>query len=250
MVEVKKISEKNNQLKLLVSDTDATLVNSIRRAVLAEIPTLAIENVSFYENSSIMPDEMLAHRLGMLPIKTESKKLKEGEAIKFVLEKEGPGTVYSKDIKSTDPKTYIADKKIPLTKLKKDQKIKMEMDAIIGKGKDHAKWQPAVIGYRNIAEIAVGKECNLCKDCIEACPKKLLETKGKTIVLKDAAECDMCGECKDNCKAAQLKIKEKENAFILMVESTQAMENSEILEAAINKLEEKTEEFRKALKDL
>lgn len=250
MVEVKKISEKNNVLKLLVTDTDTVMINSIRRAAMGEVQTLAVEDVSIYENTSIIPDEMLAHRLSMLPIKMDMKRYKEGDTLKLLLEKEGPCTVYGKDIKSTDPKIDVIDKKVPIAKLKKDQKIKIEMEATVGRGKDHAKWQTAIIGYKNIADIAVGKECNLCKDCIHACPKKILEAKGKTISLKEPLQCDLCGECRDACKLSQLKIKENEKAFLLTIETMKSLENTAIIEEAINKLEQKTEEFRKALKDL
>lgn len=78
MAEAKKISEKNGVLKLLITDTDTVLINSIRRAAVAEVQTLAPENISFYENSSIMPDEMISHRLALLPIKTDTKKYKAG----------------------------------------------------------------------------------------------------------------------------------------------------------------------------
>ncbi len=250
MVEVKKISEKNSVLKLLVTDTDTVMINSIRRAAMGEVQTLAVEDVSIYENTSIIPDEMLAHRLSMLPIKMDMKRYKEGDTLKLLLEKEGPCTVYGKDIKSTDPKIDVIDKKVPIAKLKKDQKIKIEMEATVGRGKDHAKWQTAIIGYKNIADIVTGKECNLCKDCIHACQKKILEVKGKTISLKEPLQCDLCGECRDACKVSQLKIKENEKAFLLTIETMKSLENTAIIEEAINKLEQKTEEFRKALKDL
>lgn len=250
LVEIKKISDKNSTLKLLVNDADTVLVNCFRRAVMADVQTFAAKNILIYENSSIMPDEMLAHRISMIPIKADAKKYKEDEIVKLVLEKEGPCTVYSRDIKSTDPKIDVPDKKVMIVKLKKDQKLKIEIEAGIGKGSDHAKWQPAIIGYRNIAEISVGKECNLCKDCISACSKKLLEVKGKSIALAEPAECDLCGECKDACKAAQLKIRGKENSFLLSIETLKGLEHDEIIDAAIDNLEKKTEEFRKALKEL
>ena len=137
MVEIKNIFEKEGVSKFLISGIDTAMINSLRRTIMSSVPTLAIEKVSIYENSSAMPDEMLGHRLGMLPITTE-KKSPKGESLKLVLEKEGPCTVYSKDIKSTDPKLEIADKKVPLVKLKKGQKIMIEMEAVMGTGKEHA----------------------------------------------------------------------------------------------------------------
>jgi DNA-directed RNA polymerase I and III subunit RPAC1 len=50
---------------------DAPLVNAFRRILIAEIPTIAIEKVNIYQNNGIMQDEVLAHRLGLIPIKAD-----------------------------------------------------------------------------------------------------------------------------------------------------------------------------------
>ena len=123
-------------------------MNAIRRVVMQDVPCFAIEDISIYENDSVMFDEFVGHRLGMLPIKSNAKGYKVGDSVKMVLEKEGPCEVFSKDIKSTDPKVEVSDKNIPLTKLGKNQRIKLEMKAVMQSGREHAKWQPAVISYQ------------------------------------------------------------------------------------------------------
>ena len=148
MVSVKKIGEEHGVLKLQVSGVDSAFVNAIRRTIMQDVPCLSIEDVSIYENDSVMFDEFIAHRLGMLPIKSDTKGYKKGDSVKLVLEKEGPCTVYGKDIKSTDPKAEVADKKVPITKLGKGQKIKMEMKAIMLSGREHVKWQPGVVSFK------------------------------------------------------------------------------------------------------
>ena len=152
-VTIKKISEKGSTEKFLVKGASIALMNSIRRSILEDVPCLAIEDVTIYENDSVMFDEFLAHRLGMLPVKTDFKGYKKGDTVKLVLEKEGPCTVYSKDIKSTDPKIEVLDKNIPITRLSKGQKLKIEMNAVAMTGKEHAKWQPAVVGYREVPSL-------------------------------------------------------------------------------------------------
>jgi len=154
-MEIKKISSGKNSVELLIKDTNYAFINAIRRTILNSVPVLAAENIIIYENSSVLFDEFLGQRIAMLPIKTDAKRYIEGEIVKLVLEAEGPGTVYSKDIKSTDPKCEIAEGNIPLTKLKEGQKIKLEIEAVMGKGKNHVKWQPANAYYRNIAKISV-----------------------------------------------------------------------------------------------
>jgi DNA-directed RNA polymerase alpha subunit len=64
-------------------------MNALRRTIMVDVPCLAIEEVNFYENTGIIFDEMLANRLGLLPIKTDTKSYKKGDKVKLVLEKEG-----------------------------------------------------------------------------------------------------------------------------------------------------------------
>jgi len=122
--------------------------NALRRIMISEVPTYAIEYVYVYENTSSMYDELIAHRLGLIPIK--GKPLSEDEVITFTLNKEGPCTVYSGDLKSETGE--VAFKNIPIVKLKEGQKLKLECEAVVGIGKVHAKWQPCNSIYKQIDE--------------------------------------------------------------------------------------------------
>ncbi|MDD5163541.1 MAG: DNA-directed RNA polymerase subunit D [Candidatus ainarchaeum sp.] len=246
-ISIKKIFEKENTSKFLVKGVTATAMNALRRSVMEEVPCLAIENVSIYANDSVMFDEFLAHRLGMLPIKTDAKGYKQGESVKLVLEKEGPCTVYSKDIKSTDPKVDVADKKIPITKLSKGQNLKIEMDAVMQTGKEHVKWQPAIIAYQEVASIETAKDCDGCEECIKKCPKNVLELKAKKIVLVDPFLCTICGACRDSCKQGALKINIEPETFLLMIETSGTLTAKECLLSAITALKNKSKEFDKAI---
>jgi len=62
-----------NKVKFNVSGLDLALANALRRIVISEIPTMAIDSVTFYENSTILNDEVLALRLGLMPLKTDLK---------------------------------------------------------------------------------------------------------------------------------------------------------------------------------
>ena len=122
-IEVKKLEGKGNKAKLLIKAADTPLMNGLRRTVMAHIPVIAIEDITLYENDSPVNDEMLGHRLGLIPIQS-SKDLKEGDEFSFTLEKEGPCMVYSKDIQSKDPKIRVAAGKIPITELGKKKKFR------------------------------------------------------------------------------------------------------------------------------
>ncbi len=226
IMDVKLLEQKRNITKLLFKGTDAHFMNTLRRKIMAGTPILAVEDVHFYENNSVMFDEMLASRLGLIPLKMDSKNYKRGDKVKLVLEKEGPCTVYSKDIKSTDPKIEPAELNVPITILSEGQKIKIEMDAIVGIGKDHVKHQPAIISYQEIP-IVNGKSYQA--DVIE----KLLDEKQRDFIV-DKNE----------------KIEYDPTAFIFTVESHGNLNAKELFMEAVNELKEKTKEFKGELKNL
>ncbi|MBI4210195.1 MAG: DNA-directed RNA polymerase subunit D [Candidatus Diapherotrites archaeon] len=231
-MEIKILQEKENSIKVLMKDTNIVFVNSIRRQIMSGVPVIAIEDVHFYENTGAMHDEMLAQRLGMVPLKSDSKKCKAGDSVKLVLEKDGPCTVYSSDIKSTDPNIEPVDLNIPITKLGTGEKLKLEMDAIVGTGEQHSKWQPAVVSYQEMPVIMSekgAKDKSYKADMIEI----LLDEKHRDIQLKEGQH-----------------IEYDDTTFIFTIESHGNMSPRELFEAAIDGLMEKAKEFRGELKNL
>lgn len=133
--------------------------NALRRAVISEVPSMAIEEVTFISNSSILNDEVLAHRLGLLPLKTDlktynyrsectckSKGCGKCETT-ITMDVEGPKTVYAEDIVSADPKVVPVNPTTPIVKLTENQKVTVEAKAILGKAGDHIKWQSGIASY-------------------------------------------------------------------------------------------------------
>ncbi|MFA5357923.1 MAG: DNA-directed RNA polymerase subunit D, partial [archaeon] len=106
-MEIKKIFEDGTVSKYLVKGTTPAFMNTLRRTIMNNTPCLAVDTIKIYENDSVIVDEMLANRLGLRPLKTDSKTYKKGNTVKLVLEATGPKTVTSKDIKSSDPKIEI-----------------------------------------------------------------------------------------------------------------------------------------------
>ena len=237
-INIKKLDEKTGVTRFLIRGVKPEFANAIRRAIMEELGTLAIEDVSIYDNDSVVFDEFLAHRLAMLPIKTD-KTYKTGDKVKMVLEKEGPGMVYSKDIKSADPKVEVVSKKIPLTKLKKGHKLRLEMYAVMQTGKEHAKWQPAIVGYQELPGIEVARGCNLCEQCVKVCPKNVLAIKAKKVVLTDPLGCILCGACRDACPKEILDLAPEQNAFIFSVEPSGDQSAAAILQQGADVLKER-----------
>ena len=139
-------NQTDKELKFLLKDSTTAIANLIRRYAISEVPTFAIEDVTVYENNSSFFDEYIAHRLGLIPLTTPAKATKVEEVV-FMLEADEEGTIYSSHLKSSDKTVKPVSEKIPLLKLDSNQNIRLEAKAVLGKGKDHAKWQPGIVSY-------------------------------------------------------------------------------------------------------
>lgn len=62
------ISLDKNNLEVNISGIDAPLANALRRVLIADIPTIAFDKAVIYQNTSIIHDEVLAHRIGLIPV--------------------------------------------------------------------------------------------------------------------------------------------------------------------------------------
>ena len=127
---------------------DVSFANALRRAIIGEVPTLAVEDVNFKQNSSALYDEVLALRIGLVPIVTDLNVYTgDTNKVSFTLQAKGPCWVYSGDMKCEDSKTKVAQKEIPLVWLNSGHELEFEAVAILGKGKTHTKWSPGLATY-------------------------------------------------------------------------------------------------------
>ncbi|HUK80031.1 MAG TPA: DNA-directed RNA polymerase subunit D [Nitrososphaerales archaeon] len=161
MVEVKVLEDTGNSVSLQLEGIDRSYANAVRRFCIAEVPAMAIDDVVILENSSVLYDEILAHRLGMIPIKTDLSRYNLPEdcdcgnplgchkcRVLFVLDAKGKdkvSTVMSGDLVSEDRDVRPVSETIPLVKLAMGQSVKLEAYARLGRGKEHAKWQPCSV---------------------------------------------------------------------------------------------------------
>ncbi|MCL4372244.1 DNA-directed RNA polymerase subunit D [Candidatus Marsarchaeota archaeon] len=145
-----KITENNEKvLKFTLSGIRTSDANALRRAAINSVKTFAIDTVTFYENTSPMFDEYIAHRIGLIPLVTPSKGYKEDDEILFTAEATGPITVYSKDFESSDKYVRVANPNIPIIKLGKEQRLRVECKARMGTASKHAKFQPGLVAIEN-----------------------------------------------------------------------------------------------------
>lgn len=251
--------EKNNRLVFSVDDINAAFANSLRRAAIEEVPVMAIEDVELRRNSSALYDEVIAHRLGLIPLKTdlESYNLQskckcggEGCArctVKLSLKAIGPGIVPASEIKSKDPKIKPVHPDMPIVKLLKGQKLEFEATAILGKGKEHAKWSPGLIYYKKFPVIKINGEIKN-KELSEKFPD-IFEMKGNKITVNEknllaSHLTDSIEEITNGLVTAE----EKDDSYVFIVESWGQLSCNEIIEEALNELTEKLEDVKKQLK--
>ncbi|XP_041354186.1 DNA-directed RNA polymerases I and III subunit RPAC1-like [Gigantopelta aegis] len=182
------INEDNMEFDMI--GVDCSIANAFRRILLSEVPTMAIEKVFVYNNTSIIQDEVLAHRLGLIPIKADPRLFEyrqegdtEGSAedtIEFQLKVKCTKNPQPKD--STRPDEMYKDHKVTtnymkwvpvgdqanifnagdirpvddilIAKLRPGQELDLKMHCVKGVGKDHAKFSPvATASYRLLPEI-------------------------------------------------------------------------------------------------
>jgi DNA-directed RNA polymerase subunit D len=263
------VLEKNDiSLRLLIEGSSPAFMNTLRRIIISEVPTMAIDDVVIIENSSPLQDESLAHRIGLVPLKTDldTYNLPENCSCKsefgcnlcrvsLVLDagaEDHSVTVTSGDLKSENPSIVPVSDKVPISKLAPEQKIKLEAYARLGKGRDHARWQPvSMCAYKYMPIITVNtKLCDQCSDCVKACPKNVLMKAGNKIEIQKILECTLCQDCVDACQKdpKAIEVSWDENSFIFSIESTGALQPERILQEALNVLDGKLKDFSTQVK--
>ncbi len=177
MVKIKILNETEEKIQILLSKTDRSFANALRRSLISDTPKMAIDSVTFqlgtkeqdeeiWETTGPLPDEMIAQRLAMIPIPTMHDKFHfqdECPNCKDVVEEERGcvecqmiytcvvfGSEDGRWVTAGDMK-YLGEgsleipdeyKSIPITKLLKGQMIEFYATAIMGRGREHTKWSP------------------------------------------------------------------------------------------------------------
>ena len=142
------ITKDSEKIALKLKGVPLQYANALRRVCLNGVPVFAIDTVDIIENTSVLPDEGLAHRLGLIPLKTDLSKYNESDKILLVLdsgESEETRAVLSGELSSEDESVKPVSEKIPIVQLAPGQKIKVECYARLGRGTEHAKWNSSNI---------------------------------------------------------------------------------------------------------
>jgi len=250
--------KETDRINFVLKDATPAFANALRRVMLTEVPVMAIDEVEIYRNGSILYDELVAHRLGLVPLTTDLKSYNlpekckcEGKGcarcqVKMVLKVKGPAMVYASDLKSKDPAVKPVFPKIPIVKLLKNQSLELEATAVLGTGKKHTKWSPGHIYYTYLPKIAVHDNSEKLAKFGDKYPPQIFGKDGKIdrSLISTPALIDACdGICDDLVKVEYIP-----NTFVFYVEPWGQLPSKKIVQQAAKVLQEELDEVSEALK--
>ena len=254
-MKTKVVSLDEETIRFLVEGVEVSFANSMRRTMVAEVPMMVVEDIFYFDNSSLVPDEVLAHRVGLVPLKTnlESYVLPEEcdcgaelgcpkcRAVLTMDVEAGDDTVtvYSGDLIPEDPSIAPVSKRIPLAKLAPGQAIKFEAYAQLGQGKVHAKWSPvSMCVYQNVAVVEVKDEAAANK-CLEACGDGIATLDGGMLKIIDIQGFERHVPCREHVSHEEIMQGLKQDEFLFTVESNGGLPPERIVKEAVKMLKGK-----------
>ena len=276
-IEIIEMAER--KAKFILKNSSPAMANALRRTLLSDIPKMAIDKVEFHlgpimyddkEYESVTPlfDEIIAHRLGMVPVPTDlnlfcpqSECVCGGEGcpnctIMYSLNKIGPCTVLSGDLEPLgNPDLRVKDEFIPIVELTDGQAVLIYATAVMGTAKKHVKWQVANgVGYKYLPQIAIeeGMESDEeVLECAALCPKKVFEVEDGKLVIKNPLDCSLCRACTDHLgERGGITVKGDDKNFFFKFETDGSLTAQQALDKAVEILAEEANDFKAQLEQL
>ncbi|MFW6320861.1 MAG: DNA-directed RNA polymerase subunit D [Halohasta sp.] len=242
--DVEFIEQEDRAARFLVRGLTPALANGIRRAMIADVPTFSIDTVRFVENTSVMFDEMIALRLGLVPLTTPLDDFEIGESVTVALDVEGPATVYSGDIESSDALVVPADENVPIIELKDNQRLEFEADAVLDRGKKHAKHQGGVsVGYRHLQRVELGDDLGEFDDQESRILRGVIETPEGEIVPTGEFDHDLT----EKYPGQEIEVTDVPGAYVFHVETDGSFSVSELVLRAAEELGSRADELHDAV---
>ena len=261
-MKIKVLEAKDESMRFLLEDTAPAFANALRRVLLSDVPKMAIEDVEFhlgpiraedgkeYESVSPLFDEMIAHRLGLVPVPTDLALYNPRETcpschgegcpnctIIYSLNKRGPGTVTSGDLEPIgDAKLRPRDPNIPIVKLGEGQAMLIYATAVLGSGKDHAKWQPTHgVGYRYDPVLKAGnKSLDALDPAVPYCTSHMESSSGEEQTVELPADCKVCRRFIEQYKVESVKVGSDPTRIVMSFETDGSLSSKDVLVAGLD----------------
>ncbi|MCX8195963.1 MAG: DNA-directed RNA polymerase subunit D [Acidilobaceae archaeon] len=271
-VEIRELSER--RLFLVVEGFPVAYMNAIRRLVLSDVPTMAVDFVYFYNNSTDVYDEMIAHRLGLTVFRSEAalekyaspEECAEAEppnpkcfvemVLDFSVEEGRPGTyVKAADIITSDPEVRPVYPETPITYVAEGQAIHFVAYARLGRGKEHAKWSPATISaltYTPTVSYDSSRLSKECRECLSAYPEVLeaIDKGGSGEVMLYGRNTSGLRYCAEAVCAGAIEVKYSSKVLQYALEVTGALSPLRTVLEATRVLDNKVKRLREQLEAL
>ncbi len=261
-VHIETLKSKNAEIE--IEDAPLYLFNAIRRIMISDLPKLAIDKVIIYDNTTALFDEIISHRLGMIPIPTDLSLLNFQEkctcngvgcpscTVRYTLSKEGAGMVYSGDLQPAESSWTITENKVPIVELFGDQRLILEVEAVLGQGKNHAKWQSVVSpGYRFHPNITFDpKNKENVDEFVSSLPQGLVQIKGNEIIISDMKKLSVLESYINKNHIDYITLKKDQRHIYFHFETDGSLQAKDAMLHSIKIFEEKLSELNGHLKNL
>jgi len=252
------VKKKKEKLTFEITGTSVGYVNALRRIFMSYVPVMAISRVEFKQNTSTLYDEMVAHRLALISLKTDLKTYnmpKEGAEesaathVTFTLKESGPKMVYASDLKSKDSKIVPVFPETPIVKLLEGQELEFTAVAHLGIGFEHAKWNAGLVSYYYKPKITVNNKSPKLKDFIDKYPPQIRK---KDIIDADKIDSpELIDACKDVCEdIVKIEYENPPKDFVFMLESFGQLTPDQIVNEGMAQFDAMLDEFGKLTKGI
>jgi DNA-directed RNA polymerase subunit D len=241
--DVQFVDRDDREARFVVRPITPAFANGIRRAMIADVPTFSIDTVRFIENSSVMFDEQIGLRLGLVPLTTPLEDFEVGDTVTVSLDVEGPDTAYSGDIVSSDAMVEPADENIPIIDLKEGQRLETEADAVLDTGREHAKHQGGVaVGYRHLQRVEVVGDRPEFAENDSNILRGVIEDDGDLVPTEE-----FDNDLTNRYPGKELDVQDVADAFVFHVETDGSVSVDELVEAAVDSLQVRATELGEAV---
>ncbi len=286
-MEVKVLEKSGTRLRILISGAPLAFVNALRRASYTMVPVMAIDYVEIIENNTVLYDEIIAHRLGLIPLDSRdaiNRFVKPEEFEEKCINREtgtpkfddqncyvrlslrveadyqgGVRMVYSGDLQSDDPSVKPVYPNIPIVLMAPGQVLHINAYARLGYGTEHAKWFPVSVAahrYLPVLEFDPSHEkAEECIECIEEFAPELAEKlrglreKTRLEILEDVRAAPIQWCVRKRCGGAA-KLEFRDDKLILTIESVGQLPPEVVLDEAAKAIKRKALQMLEELGEL